>query len=425
MEEIDDRHIHVLEFPKLLLWTDRDLEFFLEEMPSEATRMNNDIYDAFIKEVESGQDYSPVEAFNLAYYECVRISLAKYPESNDIFDVLEMDIQHNQNHVNYGFTDLIMNMVWAMLHSTGTAQRFSNKLHSYLVNYKKLKFGFREFFTPNDRIHMTYPYEKKEEPRYKFKFTPCPDDMKIKPASGAWCELTRGYKEHLIEELLMLWPADKRGIIRKCIMDEKAKQLNDFKKFAKKHVVEIIDEPETHLHINMKENLIDQRNEDEELLLQQVAELKAQVNQLAREKATLEKNNHDLVAREEHHRNEKDKARAANQTLLAQMAKLKKDLAEKNVEPEFEPEDIRISKDRKIDVIKVLHAMCKIGLFQKTNGSEITQNAVMKYWGKMLNDDFSEYSANLSTSKSKTKELSYMQIFDDLRKAAYDYFKKS
>ena len=110
---------------------------------------------------------------------------------------------------------------------------------------------------------------------------------------------------------------------------------------------------------------------------------------------------------------------------MKEIAKLEKDLAEKNVEPEFEPEDIRISKDRKIDVIKVLHAMCRIGLFQKTNGSKITQNAVMKYFGKMLNDDFSEYNANLSTSKSKTKELSYMQIFDDLRKAAYDYFKKS
>ena len=115
MEEIDVRHIHVLEFPKPLLWTDRSLEFFLEEMPSESRRMNNDVYDVFIKEVNAGQDYSPEEAFNLAYYECVRISLAKYPESRDIIDVLELDIQHNQSHVNYGFTDLIMNMVTYLL----------------------------------------------------------------------------------------------------------------------------------------------------------------------------------------------------------------------------------------------------------------------------------------------------------------------
>ena len=39
MGEIDVRHIHVLEFPKLLLWTDRDLEYFLEEMSSESTAL--------------------------------------------------------------------------------------------------------------------------------------------------------------------------------------------------------------------------------------------------------------------------------------------------------------------------------------------------------------------------------------------------
>lgn len=47
MGEIDVRHIHVLEFPKLLLWTDRDLEYFLEEMSSEERRMNNDILRRF------------------------------------------------------------------------------------------------------------------------------------------------------------------------------------------------------------------------------------------------------------------------------------------------------------------------------------------------------------------------------------------
>ena len=164
---------------------------------------------------------------------------------------------------------------------------------------------------------------------------------------------------------------------------------------------------------------------DSEFLFGQIDDLKDEINKLAAEKATLEKNNHDLVAREEHHRNEKDKARAENQKLLTQIAELKKILAGKIVDPEFKPEDIMIAEDRKIDVIKILHAMCKIGILQKSNGSKITQNAVMKYFGKMLNDDFSEYSTNLSTSKSKTKERSYMQVFEDLRKAAYDYFKKS
>ena len=236
MEEIDVKHIHVLEFPKQLLWTDRDLDYFLEEMPSEARRMNNDIYDAFIKEVEAGKDYSPEEAFNLAYYECVRISLVKYPESKDIIDVLEMDIQHNQSHVDYGYTDLIMNMVWAMLYATNTAPRFTNKLHSYLVNSKKLCYYFKEFFTPNDRLHYIFPYEEEAEPKYNVKFTPCPANLKYNATNGEWCKLTIGYKEHLIEELLLLWPEDKRGYIRKCIMDEKAGQMNNFADFVKKEM---------------------------------------------------------------------------------------------------------------------------------------------------------------------------------------------
>lgn len=237
MEEIDVRHIRVLEFPKLLLWTDRDLEYFLEEMPSEERRMNNDIYDVFIKEVKAGKDYQPEEAFNLAYYECVRISLAKYPESRDIIDVLEMDIQHNQSHVDYGYTDMIMNMIWAMLHSTNTATRFANKLHSYLVNSRKLKFWFRSFFTPNDYEHVFYPYKEKEEPRYNVKFTPCPKDIDYNSSNGEWCKLTIGYKEHLIEELLMLWPKDKREYIRKCILDEKTGQLNNYTDYVKNHPI--------------------------------------------------------------------------------------------------------------------------------------------------------------------------------------------
>lgn len=283
MKEIDAKHINVLEFPKLILWTDRDLEYFLEEMSSEECRMNNDVYDALVKEVKAGQDYSLEEAFNLAYYECVRISWAKYPESKDLFYVLEMDIQNNQSHVDYGYTDLIMNMVWAMLHSTNTAKRFADKLHSYLYNNSKLKYYFRCFFTPNDYEPTIYPCKEKEEPRYNVNFSPCPEDIQYNSSNGEWCELTKGYKEHLIEELLLLWPEDKREDIRKCIMDEKAGQSEKFKDFAKKHIVEIIDEPESHLHVNLKESIIDQSVEDE------INQLKKECDEWKAKHAKLEK----------------------------------------------------------------------------------------------------------------------------------------
>ena len=425
MEDIDIRHIHILEFPKQLLWTDRDLEYFLEEMPGEANRMNNDIYDVLIKGMTPGQDFSPEEAFNLAYYECVRISWAKYPESKDIFDVLEMDIQHNQSHVDYGFTDLIMNMVWAMLHSTGKAHRFADKLHSYLLQCDKLRFWFRSFFTPNDFEHSVFPYEEKEEPKYDLKFTPCPDDMRIKPSFGEWCKLTIGYKEHLIEELLMLWPIEKRETIRKRIMDEKAGQLNNFKEFAKKHIVEIIDEPESHLHINLKESIIDQSVEDE------INQLKRECDEWKAKHAKLEKT---LQARTDeldkwHNLFEEETKRTVMvDSLEEELDRWKKKCEEfeANKDSEYKPVcNIVIAEDRKIDVIKVLHSMCKIGLFKMKDGSKFTIKEVMKFFGEILNDNFTEYSSNLSTSKATTKESTFLEVFEELHNAAKKYLKKS
>ena len=129
---------------------------------------------------------------------------------------------------------------------------------------------------------------------------------------------------------------------------------------------------------------------DRELMLGQIDDLKNEVNQLAREKAILEKSNREVQEK-------------VNLTVS----------------------NIVIAEDRKIDVIKVLHSMCRIGLFKMKDGSKFTIKEVMKFFGEILNDNFTEYSSNLSTSKSRTKELSYMQVFDDLRKAANDYFKKS
>ena len=69
--------------------------------------------------------------------------------------------------------------------------------------------------------------------------------------------------------------------------------------------------------------------------------------------------------------------------------------------------------------------MCKIGLFRLKNGKKFTTKAVMVYFGKMLNNNFSEYSSNLSTSKATTKEDTFLEVFDELRGEANKYLKKS
>ena len=69
--------------------------------------------------------------------------------------------------------------------------------------------------------------------------------------------------------------------------------------------------------------------------------------------------------------------------------------------------------------------MCKAGLFKTKDGSKFTIKAVMEFFGEILNDNFSEYSSNLSTSKSTAKEDTFLGIFDKLRDEAKKYLNKS
>ena len=92
---------------------------------------------------------------------------------------------------------------------------------------------------------------------------------------------------------------------------------------------------------------------------------------------------------------------------------------------EIKKGDIIIAEDRKVDVIKILHAMCKIGLFQMKDGRKVNIKTLMEIFGDMLNEDFSQYSSNLSDSKSKTKEESFLKVFDDLHNEAHKYYNKS
>lgn len=129
---------------------------------------------------------------------------------------------------------------------------------------------------------------------------------------------------------------------------------------------------------------------EREKLLGQIEDLKYEVNLLAREKAALKQSNHE----------HQEKKKLGNSNII-------------------------IADDRKIDVIKVLHAMCKAGLFKTKDDSKFTIKAVMKIFGEILNDNFSEYSSNLSTSKSTAKEGTFLEIFDTLRDEAKKYLNKS
>ena len=160
---------------------------------------------------------------------------------------------------------------------------------------------------------------------------------------------------------------------------------------------------------------------DIEIQDQRISELENEVNQLVREKAEIEKQCKASRDKEEELRSENEKTKTECQRLLQLNGELEKQLHDEVIHSG----DIIIAEDRKIDVIKVIHAMCKIGLFRLKNGKKFTIKAVMEYFGKVLNDNFSEYNSNLSTSKATTKEDTFLEVFDELRGEANKYLKKS
>lgn len=208
---------------------------------------------------------------------------------------------------------------------------------------------------------------------------------------------------------------------RKKINEKKSNQTPELKK----HIVEIIDEPESHLHVKLRESIIDQSAEDE------INALKRECEKWKAKHAKLEKT---LQARTDeldkwHNLFEEETKRTIMvDSLEEELDRWKKKCEEfeANKDSEYKPVcNIVIAEDRKIDVIKVLHSMCKIGLFKMKDGSKFTIKEVMKFFGEILNDNFTEYSSNLSTSKATTKESTFLEVFEELHNAAKKYLKKS
>ena len=133
---------------------------------------------------------------------------------------------------------------------------------------------------------------------------------------------------------------------------------------------------------------LEQRNSNTDTQVQQLKELNDKVNRLVDENETLKRENKGLAESEKRERIEKDKVIAENNELLNKLTELEKIIEDKDPENTIISRDIAIAEDRKVDVIKVLHAMCKIGLFQLKNGKKFRIKVVMEYFGKMLNDNF-------------------------------------
>ncbi len=87
--------------------------------------------------------------------------------------------------------------------------------------------------------------------------------------------------------------------------------------------------------------------------------------------------------------------------------------------------DIKIAEDKnKIDIIKVIHALCNMNMFTKADDSKVNTQDVMDALGDFLHTDLKNYSARLNASKSASTYDHYMKIFDDIKAKAEKYYNK-
>lgn len=201
--------------------------------------------------------------------------------------------------------------------------------------------------------------------------------------------------DKLLDKLHKKYDENHKGLLE--AYDEQRKSLNLDKLLDKKIKTFIKRETATDKDID---EIFDDSSSDADIEIQdqRISELENEVNQLAREKAEIEKQYKASRDKEEDLRSENEKNKTECQRLLQLNGELEKQLHDEVIHSG----DIIIAEDRKIDVIKVIHAMCKIGLFRLKNGKKFTIKAVMEYFGKVLNDNFNEYNSNLSTSKATT-----------------------
>lgn len=224
--------------------------------------------------------------------------------------------------------------------------------------------------------------------------------------------------DKLLDKLHKKYDENHKGLLE--AYDEQRESLNLDKLLDKKIKTFIKRETATDKDID---EIFDDSSSDADIEIQdqRISELENEVNQLVREKAEIEKQCKASRDKEEELRSENEKTKTECQRLLQLNGELEKQLHDEVIHSG----DIIIAEDRKIDVIKVIHAMCKIGLFRLKNGKKFTIKAVMEYFGKVLNDNFNEYNSNLSTSKATTKEDTFLEVFDELRGEANKYLKKS
>ena len=86
---------------------------------------------------------------------------------------------------------------------------------------------------------------------------------------------------------------------------------------------------------------------------------------------------------------------------------------------------IMLSKERgiKLNFIRVVYTLCQLGYFTNSHGGRITDIQVFRYFGRMLETDFSNYSKDLSRSlQDGNAYTKHTKVFEEMRKILRDRF---
>lgn len=88
------------------------------------------------------------------------------------------------------------------------------------------------------------------------------------------------------------------------------------------------------------------------------------------------------------------------------------------------PSKFRLAPNRKTDFLKIISSMYDARMFETEDGYiASSKQQLINEFGRLLNEDFSKYSAFLSQSKNVSEET-FLKPFREIEQKAKDYFEK-
>jgi len=190
--------------PRTFIYRDNELNDFLQDNP-----LNDALYDVFLNVKDNYyRKVIPAEKiFNEVYYQCTRLMLDSYPETN-------VRNYRDDAKVNMGTryaSDLVFSMVYAVLSLQKEISPSIKRFLRYLEGQDLDNCYFPAF--------QEFVKERQGRESYESDFTPCPEPPEriLKYGTFIWSTVTDNYSQERIRMIVNLWEdkEDKLAILDK------------------------------------------------------------------------------------------------------------------------------------------------------------------------------------------------------------------